>query len=99
MQRVFRVFELARRAEALVSAGEGVVRRGEGVHEFFGVAQQLAPFEQLLLFTAAQLRTLQLGDLMAQRIHAAGLFRLVHLQFINLPPRFAHSLIARRIGV
>ena len=65
MERVLRVLELARRAEAVVPAGEGVVRRGEGVHELFGVAQQLAPRKKLFLLAVAQLRALQLGDLMA----------------------------------
>ena len=98
VERVLRVLELARRAEAVVPAGEGVVRRGEGVHELFGVAQQLTPRKKLLLLAVAQLRALQLGDLMAQRVDAAGLFRLVHFKRLDLPPGLTRRLITLGIG-
>ena len=98
MEGTLRLLELCRRAEAVLSPGERIVRRGKGIHELFGVAQDIAPLEQLFLLALAQLRALKLGDLVAERIDTAGLLRLVHLKALDLLPRRAHRVVARRVG-
>ena len=71
-------------AAGAVVAAEAEVRLGDGGHEFFAVAQQVAAGGQFLLLTGPQLGPLKLLDLVAQGIHAAGLLCLVHLQGVHL---------------
>ena len=71
-------------AAGAVVAAEAEVCLGDGGHEFFAVAQQVAAGGQLLLLAGPQLGPLKFLDLVAQGIHAAGLLCLVHLQGVHL---------------
>ena len=65
---------------AAVVAVEGIIRLGDGGNELLCVAQQIAAGGKLLLLTGAELRPLQLADLVRQGVHPAGFFRFVHFQ-------------------
>ena len=56
----------------------------DGGDEFFAVAQQVSPFQELLLLAALQVGPIQVLDLKLQGVDPPGFFRLVHLQGRNL---------------
>ena len=85
-QRVLCLPQGAERTAAAVVPVEGVVRPGHGIQKPLRIAEHAPPRRQLLLLAGLQLRPIQLLDLVLQRVHAAGFFRLVHLQRAYLPP-------------
>ena len=85
-QRVLGLPQSAERPAAAVVAVQGIVRPGHSVQKLLRVAEHPPPRCQFLFFAGLQLRPLQLLDLVLQRVHAAGFFRLVHLQRPDLPP-------------
>ena len=64
----------------LVISIEAIIRPLNGRNDFFTVAQQIPPFQELLFFTALQVGALQILDLKLQCVNPPGLFRLIHLQ-------------------
>ena len=77
---VLRAAQKSKRPIAAVVAVEGIVGFGDGGDEFLRVAQQVAASGKLLLLAGAQLRPLQLVDLVGQGVHPAGFFRFIHFQ-------------------
>ena len=75
---------------AVFTAEQGKLGLLNGLHQLSGTAQHGLACVQFLILAGLQLRTLQLPDLILQRIHPAGPFCLVHLQSGDLPPKRGH---------
>ena len=78
---------------AVIAAIEGIVRPGHGGNKLLGIAQQIAAALQFFLLAGFQLGPLQFRDLVLQRIHPAGLLRLIHLQGVHLTPDLCQGII------
>jgi len=66
---------------------------GHGVDELLAVSQDVAARKQGFLLALPKLRALQLRDLVAQRVHAARLLRLVHSERLDLALRRVHRAV------